>query len=343
MRTIVSPLTNPILVHTKRGSLVENRHRGTYVVVDRTGSIISAAGHFKEMIYARSALKPINILSVLASGAADHFQVTDKEIALACASHSGEEEHVRQIAAWLERIGCSIRDLDCGIHAPMGAAARRLLREKGEKPCPLHNACSGNHVGFLTLTRYLNFPVEGYTHIDHPTQKLVMKTAAQMVGIKVDETPKGIDGCKLPMMALPLINLANAMVQLVAPQNLDLPLREACERIIVAMRENPFNMGGTGRFCSEIIEKTSGQIIVKMGADGVFSGVIPKKKWGIALKIDDGNLQAAEMAMIHLLRRLNLLDISDRSSDNQSTFKKWLQQPIYNWNREQVGFFESSF
>lgn len=343
MTTMVSPLTNPILVHTCRGSLVENRYRGAYVVVDRTGSIIAAAGHFKEMIYARSSLKPINVLAMIASGAANQFQVTDKEIALACASHSGEEEHVRQVASWLDRIGYTPQDLNCGIHAPMGTAARRALKEKGEKPTTLHNACSGKHTGFLTLTRFLDAPLEGYTHITHPTQMTVMKTAAQLTGIKVDETPKGTDGCNIPMMAMPLVNLAHGMVQLVAPQNLDQPLRDACERVIAAIRDNPFNMGGTGRFCSEIIEKTGGQVLVKMGADGVFSGIIPKKKWGIALKIDDGNLQAAEMAMIHLLRRLNLLDITDRSSDDQSTFKKWLQQPIYSWTRDEVGFFKSSF
>lgn len=337
-----SSLINPILVHTRRGSLVENRHRGAYVVVDQDGDIVVAAGHFKEMIYARSALKPINVLAMLVSGAADHFQVTDEEIALACASHSGEEQHVRAVAAWLDRIGCTDTDLECGIHAPMGATARRQLREKGLPLTALYNACSGKHTGFLTLTQFLKAPLQGYTQIHHPTQKEIMKIAAQMVGIKVDETPKGIDGCNIPMMAMPMMNLAQGMVKLVAPQNLEPSLHQACERVISAMQTYPFLVAGTHRFCTEVIEKTKGKVLVKMGADGVFSGVAVKKKWGIALKIDDGDLQAAETAMIHLLNRLKLLE-TDVSVGDENPFKKWLNLPIYSWTKEPVGYYESAF
>ncbi len=309
--------------------------------MDAHGDVISAAGHYQSMIYARSSLKPINVLAMLASGAADHFQVTDEEIALACASHSGEEQHVSIVSAWLERIGCTPDDLECGIHAPIGYAARRTLLQKGEKPSTLHNACSGKHAGFLTLTKFLGAPIKGYTNIDHPTQKAIMETAALMVDIKVDETPKGIDGCRIPMMAMPMVNLAVGMTKLVEPVNLDQSLQEACQRVIRAMQAHPFCVGGTNRFDSQIIEKTKGQVLVKMGADGVFSGIIPKKKWGIALKIDDGNLIAAEMAMMHLLRRLELLD--KPLIEEGGVLHAWLKQPIKNYLKEEVGYFETAF
>ena len=164
--------------------------------------------------------------------------------------------------------------------------------------------------------------------------------AAQVLGLQVDETPKGIDGCRIPMMGMPMINLAYGMAKLADPYGkhdpLDEPLQMACERVVKSMQAYPFYVGGTKRFCTEVIEKTQGQVIAKMGADGVFSAIVPQKKWGIALKIDDGHLQGAEMAMIHLLRRLKLLKHED-------LFEGWLKQPLYNWAKEEVGHFYSAF
>ena len=337
----MASLTNPILIRTHRGTHIENQHRGAYVVTDPHGDIISAAGHYQSMIYARSSLKPINVLAMLESGAADHFHVSEEEIALACASHSGEQKHVELVAAWLDRIGCTPEDLECGIHAPMAQSARRDLQKKGEKPTTLHNACSGKHAGFLTLTKFLGALIKGYTNSDHPTQKAIMKTAAHMVDIKVDETPKGIDGCRIPMMAMPMINLAVGMTKLVAPTDLEPCLKDSCQRVIQAMQKHPFCIGGTKRFDTEIIDHTQGQVLVKMGADGVFSGIIPKKKWGIALKIDDGNLVAAEAAMFHVLRRLEILDKSLYQEDGPLTH--WMKLPITNYLKEQVGYFETAF
>lgn len=341
MAYLTPSTTNPVLIHTHRGNLLENRHRGAYIVVDSHGDVISAAGHYHSMIYARSSLKPINVLAMLISGAADHFQVTDEEIALACASHSGEEKHVTAIAAWLERIGCTVDDLECGTHAPMSQSARRALQKNGHKPSNLHNACSGKHAGFLTLAKFLGAPIKGYSNIDNPTQKAIMETAALMVDIRVDETPKGIDGCCIPMMAMPMINLAVGMTKLVAPEDLSPSLQDACDRVVQAMQTHPFCVGGTNRFDSQIIEHTKGHVLVKMGADGVFSGMIPKKKWGIALKIDDGNLIAAEMAMMHLLRRLELFDKS--LIEDGGALHPWLKQPIRNYHKDEIGYFETAF
>lgn len=337
----MASVNNPILIQTYRGNLLENRHRGSYVVVNTEGDILSAAGNFQETIYARSSLKPINVLAMIMSGAADHFNVTDKEIALACASHSGEEEHVNAIHQWIERIGCTPQNLECGIHAPISQSARRALQSKGVKPTTLHNACSGKHAGFLTLTKFLDYPVKGYTNIDHPTQKMILETASKMIGIKVDETPKGIDGCRIPMLAMPLKNLAMAMTNLLTPDNLDPKFHDACPRVINAMKEYPFYVAGTNRFDTVIAEQTKGGILVKMGADGVYSGIVPKKKWGIALKIDDGNLLAAETALFHLLRRLELLP-KDLYADGLP-LHKWNQYPIQNYLKEDVGNYESAF
>lgn len=331
---MIKDVNNPVLAEIKRGDLIENRYRGSYAVIDSAGDLIAAAGNYRQLIFARSALKPINVLAMLVSGAAEHYEVTNAEIALACASHSGEPIHVELVGKWLGRLGLSADDLECGIHAPMGRQANKELRLAGKKPTTLHNACSGKHAGFLTLARFLDINTQGYSCLDSPTQNRVMQTAAEVLGIDRDEAPKGIDGCCIPMMGMPLIALARGMARLAHPHDMSSDIQSACQRVTQSVREHPGLLAGTGRFCTDVIEKTEGEILVKMGADGVFSGWIPGKKWGIALRIDDGNLKAAEVAMADLLKRLRILKKND-------LLDHWIQQPIQTWTKVMAGHFRS--
>ncbi|MBX3486449.1 MAG: asparaginase [Candidatus Paracaedibacteraceae bacterium] len=327
-------VNNPVLVRTRRGDLIENYHRGAYVVIDTDGDILAAAGNYQAVMYARSSLKPINVLAMLVSGAADTYAVSDQEIALACASHSGDDSHVTLVGAWLERLGLSVQDLECGIHAPMGKSANKALRASGQTPTALHNACSGKHAGFMTLAKHMGYPIKGYSHAGSPTQEMVMSVAAEILGIDKDTTPLGVDGCCIPMMGMPMIALAKGMARLANSADLRDDLRQACERVNHAVQLYPELVAGTGRFCTDVISLTAGRVLVKMGADGVFTGWIPSKKWGIALKIDDGNLKAAEAAMADLLKRLKLLP-----QDN--LLDPWINQPLHTWTRDVVGQFES--
>lgn len=331
---MMGDVNNPVLIQTRRGDLIENRHRGAYVVVDTDGDILAAAGNYQDIIYARSSLKPINVLAMLTSGAADAFKVTDEEITLACASHSGEDCHVGLVQGWLDRLGLSAEDLECGIHAPMGKAANKALRASGQNPTTLHNACSGKHAGFMTLAKQLGHPIKGYSGTTNPTQDAVMTTAAQILGIDKDSAPRGIDGCCIPMMGMPMLALAKGMARLANPVGLPDDLRQACDRVNNAVRQNPMLIAGSGRFCTDVITLTQGDVLVKMGADGVFTGWIPSKKWGIALKIDDGNLKAAEAALADLLKRLKILSRPD-------LLDHWINQPIHTWTRIPVGRYES--
>ncbi len=327
-------VNNPVLVRTRRGDLIENYHRGAYVVVDTDGDILAAAGNYQAVIFARSSLKPINVLAMLTSGAADAYAVSDQEIALACASHSGEYIHVTLVGAWLERLGLSVQDLECGIHAPMGKEAQKQLRASGQTSTALHNACSGKHAGFMTLAKHLGYPIKGYSCAGSPPQDKVMTVAAELLGIDKDTSPRGIDGCCIPMMGMTMLTLARGMARLANPADLRDDLRQACERVNHAVQSYPELIAGTGRFCTEVISLTAGRVLVKMGADGVFTGWIPSKKWGIALKIDDGNLKAAEAAVADLLKRLKLLPQDD-------LLDSWISQPLYTWTRDVVGQFES--
>lgn len=327
--------TNPVLVEFIRGDLVENRHRGSYVVVDSQSDLIAATGHFRNNIYARSALKPIQVLAMLESGAADQYQVNEEEIALACASHNGEAQHANLVKSWLTRMGMDEADLECGIHAPMGRDSAKALAEKGEKPTAFHNACSGKHAGLLTLTKHLGASLKGYTAFDHPTQTAVNHIIAEMTGADIALAPRGVDGCHIPVIGTELRGLAVAMARLVDPKGLRESLQRSCERVVASMQNHPTLIAGTGRFCTDIIQKTKGEVVVKMGADGVFSAAVPKRKWGIALKIDDGNLKAAEVALVSLLHRLQIIQ-------NKADFTNYLEMPIHNWNRQIVGRIQSA-
>lgn len=331
---MIQNVNNPILAEIKRGDLIENRYRGSYAVVDSTGDLIAAAGNYQQLVFARSTLKPINVLAMLVSGAAERYKVTNAEIALACASHNGELIHIELVEQWLARLGLSADDLECGVHAPMGRQANKELRLAGKKPTALHNACSGKHAGFLTLARFLGGTIQGYSCLGSPTQNQVMQTAAKVLGIDQDQAPKGIDGCCIPMMGMPLITLARGMARLAHPHDMDSEIQSACQRVTQSVREHPGLLAGAGRFCTDVIEKTEGDILVKMGADGVFSGWIPGKKWGISLRIDDGNLKAAEVAMADLFKRLRILKKKD-------LLDHWIQQPIQTWTKVTVGHFRS--
>lgn len=327
-------INNPVLAQTRRGDLIENHHRGAYVVVDTDGDVLAAAGNFQSIIYARSSLKPINVLAMITSGAADALSVTDQEIVLACASHNGDDVHVNLVREWLERLGLSDHDLECGIHAPMGKSANKALRAAGQNPTALHNACSGKHAGFMTLAKHMGYPIKGYSHRGSTTQDHVMSVAAEILGIDKDTAPRGVDGCCIPMMGMSILTLAKGMARLASPVGLSDNLRLACERVTRSVQTYPELIAGSGRFCTDVISLTGGEVLVKMGADGVFVGWIPSKKWGIALKIDDGNLKAAEVAMAALLKQLKLIP-------NPELLDRWINQPIHTWTRDIVGQFES--
>ena len=322
--------TNPVLVEMVRGSMVESFFRGAYVIADARGEIIDSVGDSRRPIYPRSALKLLQALAVLESGAGDAFHLSDEEIALSCSSHNGEERHVMLVNQWLKRLGFGCDVLACGIHAPLGKEAALTLVREGRSPTPAHNACSGKHAGFVTLALHLKVPVKSYAQMEHPVQQAVHRLVEDMTGVDIATAPQGIDGCQIPVIGMPLQNLAIAMAKIAQPQILGASLKSNAQKMIAAVQRHPDLLAGTKRFCTEIIKESNGQIIAKMGADGVFTAILPEKGWGIALKIDDGHLRAAEVALMGILKKHHLL------TENPN-WQRWLNPPIKNWNKEVVG------
>jgi L-asparaginase II len=298
---------NPVVVEVTRGDMVESVHRAAIAVVAADGAVELSCGDIEHPVYPRSAIKPLQALPLLETGAADAFGLSDVEIALACASHSAEPRHVAAVAAWLKRIGCNQEDLECGGHAPMDAAAANALTAGGVRPSALHNNCSGKHTGFLSGARHMGEPTAGYIGYDHPVQRRVRAALAEMCGVDVAQAPVGIDGCGIPQYGMPLRAIALGMARLAAPGRL-LPARKAAiERVRRAMAAEPFLVAGTDRFDTAVMTATEGKILVKGGAEGVYAAILPDRRLGVALKIDDGAKRAAEAAAGHVLRRLGAI------------------------------------
>lgn len=320
-------MANPILVEVTRGHLVESVHRGSIAIADAGGALRFALGDVETPTYPRSSLKPVQALPLVESGAADAFGLTDEEIALACASHSGEKMHTTRVAAWLARIECSERDLACGPHPPRDEPTWEDMIRAGERPTRLHNNCSGKHAGFLTLARHWGIATEGYERIDHPVQQTVAATLSELSG--VHDLPWGVDGCAAPNFALPLAAFACALAKLADPSALASPRKEAASRIVHAMMAHPELVSGTGRACAILMHACKG-VAVKTGAEGFYAAMIPARGLGIALKIDDGAGRAAETTIAALLDKLGVLSNDERA-------REILRAPVINTRGEIVG------
>ena len=299
-------MANPILVEVTRGSLVESIHRGSVAIANAAGEIVFSLGDIETPTYPRSSLKPIQALPLIESGAAEAFELSDEEIALACASHTGEPMHTTRVSAWLERIGCEPPDLACGPQAVRYEPVRDAMIERGERPTRVHNNCSGKHTGFLTVARHWDIATKGYEHHDHPVQRAVAVALGELSGIE-NELPWGVDGCAAPNFALPLSAFARALAKFAAPQTLSSQRGNAARRIVHAMIAHPELVSGTGHACAVLIHSARGRAAVKNGAEGYYAGIVPEASLGIALKIDDGAGRASETAMAAILDRLGLL------------------------------------
>ncbi|TNF18482.1 MAG: asparaginase [Rhodobacteraceae bacterium] len=290
------------LVEVRRGEMLESLHCGHAVICDPEGGIVAAWGDPDAVIYPRSAIKMIQALPLLTSGAGR--DLGPRHLALACASHNGAAIHTDLAAAWLKEIGLGEADLRCGPQMPDDRPAREALIKSDASPCQLHNNCSGKHCGFLTLNRHLGGGPE-YIAPDHPVQKAVREAFETVT----DETSPGygIDGCSAPNFAASLHGIARAMGWFAGAADRSDSLSQAATRLVAAMRAHPDLVAGEGRACTELMQAMAGGV-VKTGAEGVFTAILPEQRLGVALKIADGATRASEAVMAQLLIRLGVLE-----------------------------------
>ncbi|MGH8816789.1 MAG: asparaginase, partial [Achromobacter pestifer] len=292
---------NPVLAEAVRGNWVENRHRGAYVVVDAEGRIIASAGDFERPVFPRSAIKSMQALPIFAREAEGRFHHSEAELALACASHHGEDVHVATANGLLTRIGLSAADLECGAHMPTNAAAREALRAAGAAPSPLHNNCSGKHSGMLSVALAMGVPTSGYVNREHDVQKAVRAAVEYVIGEHLTEDRCGTDGCSIPTWAAPLRAWALGFARMATGDGLDAGHAAGAKKLFDAATSHPHLVAGTGHLDTLVMESFMGRVMQKGGAEGVQCGAIRDKGWGYALKCDDGNMAASHAMVAALL------------------------------------------
>lgn len=295
----VFSMPNPIIAEVTRGGIVESRHTGAIAVVDGQGRLIVSEGGIEAAIFPRSAIKAFQCLPVIESGAADRFGFTGEEVALACASHNGEPEHVRVARSMLKKAGNDEGLYECGAHWPSEIHAQHDVVRRGGEALQVHNNCSGKHAGMLALARQLGADPHDYVKRDHPVQRAIAAAIGKMCDCDSDNLPCGIDGCSVPTWAIPVRNIALGFARFTNPAN------KAALRIIEAVRAHPFMVAGTRHFDTSLMQALP-RVFVKGGAEGVHCACVPHAGLGIALKCDDGASRAADIAMASVLARLDV-------------------------------------
>ena len=333
---------NPVLVEVLRGAAVESSHRGALAVLDADGALVATLGDVDRPIFARSAVKVLQALPLVESGAADRLALTDEELAIACASHNGEEAHTQVVARMLAKTGLGADALECGTHWPYLDAAARALAAKGREPNALNNNCSGKHAGFLCLACALHDKssglnlrqyARGYVTPDHPVMREVSAALQATTSFDLARAPQGIDGCSIPTFGIPLRHLALAFARVGTGTGLREGHARAAKRLRQAVAKAPFMVAGTGRFDTRVMQRLGERVFCKVGAEGVFCAALPQRGLGVAIKIDDGNTaRAAEVAMAAVIEAFVALD------DGDAAVMSELSRPQFkNWNGMGVG------
>ncbi|MBX3602769.1 MAG: asparaginase [Rubrivivax sp.] len=331
--------TNPPLVEALRGGIVESFHRGAWAVVDADGAVHGAAGDIERPVFPRSAVKVLQALPLVESGAAERFGLVDEELALACASHGGEPRHAAAAASMLAKAGVDEQALECGTHWPYNDAALKALAAAGKAPSALHNNCSGKHAGFVCVGCLMaeggdrRAFLRGYVQPDHPVMREVTASLQSTTGYDLAHTARGTDGCSIPTYAVPLRHLAHAFAKVATGSGLRDGQARAARRLREAVARAPFMVAGSGRFDTRVMERFGERVFCKVGAEGVHCAALPALGLGVAVKMDDGNnARACEVVMAALLRRLLAPEGNDAA-----LLDELADLPLRNWNGIEVG------
>ena len=335
-----------VLVEVWRGPIIESLHRGHLIAVDGDGKPIAELGDPEAITFIRSSAKPFQAIPLVASGAADRFGLSEKEIAIACGSHSGEPIHVETVQSILRKIGLDASALKCGVHEPFSVEVARDLVKNQQPPNVLQNNCSGKHAGMLALAKHLGAPTESYDNPNNPVQQQILRAVSEFSDLPEQDIAIGVDGCGVPVFGLSVRAMALMYALLVfPPAHFEANVKAACRRIVHTMMTYPEMVGGTkDRLDTELIRAAQGRLISKIGAEGVYTvGVLPCRGWptgiGLALKMEDGDdKRARPPAVIEALRQLRVLHDTEISS-----LAAYAPTPITNRRGQRVGEARAAF
>ncbi len=319
----------PLAVAT-RGSAVESIHYGSVAVVDRDGRVLHCAGDPNTLTFTRSALKPVQALAFVNDGGAERFRFDSRQLALMCASHSGEPRHVEAVADMLAKSGSTAADLQCGAHAP------GLYEARGDVPppppySPLAHNCSGKHAGMLAYCAMHAHDKATYLAFDHPLQQAIRRAVAALTDVREDSLVGGIDGCSAPNYAVPLSRLALAYARLASTDRHPI-YGTAPTTIAAAMTSNPEMVSGERRSDLALMRAGRGDWLTKIGAEGVQAIGIKSRGLGIAIKMADGQKRGLYPAIVAVLDALGLLDTAARKD-----LVEWGHPTLRNYRGIEIG------
>jgi L-asparaginase II len=312
-----------------RGDMIESRHHVHAAVMDDAGALRASAGDPALATVLRSCAKPFQALPFVESGGFDHLGWSDEMLALACASHGGEPEHVAIVARMLGTMRLEEGDLACGPHEPLTRRGQKALKDAGESPTRLHNNCSGKHAAMLGFAKTNNWPTRGYEACVHPVQYEVLECLATWSDFPASRMRLMTDGCGVVAFGLPMQAFAFALARLGAAAHRG---DAGPARVIGAMRAHPFLVGGTDRFDTVLMEETRGRTIAKVGAEGVHAVAVPERGLAAVVKVEDGAYRAQHAAVIRLLQYLDVLP-----TELPPRLAAFLRTPIVNTRGATVG------
>ncbi len=334
------------LVEVVRGPLVESIHFGALAVVDNEGNLLYSLGDVEKVYYLRSSSKPFQTIPLVEQGGVETFSLSKKELAITCASHQGTDDHVETLIGMHAKIGISIENLLCGIHPAADRATMLAMYKRDEEPNQYRHNCSGKHTGMLAQCKLAGYPLEDYTNVEHPVQKQIIKTFAEMTDVKVEDIVIGIDGCSVPVFGVPLWKAAFGFARLCNPTALPDKRAISCRQITTAMMAHPKMVSGPhGSLDTSLMAVAAGKIVSKGGADGyqgigIMPGVIDDKGYGITYKVIDGdaNGRARSVIAIVVLEALGALNETEIEA-----LAEHAPRPMYNAAGLEVGNLRPAF
>lgn len=316
-----------------RGGIVESRHLVHVAVCDADGRLAASCGAPDLEVFYRSAAKPLQALPLVEEGVVERLGLSRSELAACCASHEGEPPHLEAARSILAKAGLDEGALRCGPDGPFSRAEAQALARRGEAPGRIHNNCSGKHAGMLALAVASGWDAEGYHLVSHPVQKRMLAEIARWSHVPAARIGVAVDGCGVSCFSVPLKDMAASFARFAAAA----ADGAAPSRVVEAMVEEPFMVGGTGRACTEVMRRTGARAFVKLGAEGVYGGGLPAQRLGFAIKVADGGRRAVELALVEVLHALGALDAEDMDA-----LARWSRPEVRNTRGEVVGEVRSS-
>ena len=329
------------LIEVLRADVHESEHAGSIAVVDSSGQLIAFCGDIERDIFTRSSLKPFQAAPFVAMGGLEQRGWGLPQLALMCASHSGESQHVGLARSMLADCGLEHRHLLCGCQVPIAYTQSGRLPKADEVFSELHNNCSGKHSGFLAACLHQGEPIDDYVAMGHPLQRRIRDSLAKALCRDQAAFKLGVDGCAAPNLAMPLPQLAQLFAVMAAehsPEPFARVYGNAPQRCFTAMTQHPDLVSGTDRSDLGFMRIGAGDWVFKAGAEAVQAIGVRSRGLGVAIKIADGNARAMTWIVVEIFRQLGIGD-----NEQKKQLQELVDRPIRNVRGDAVGSYRPVF